>query len=200
MRRSRLGLSAALVILLAACGSSAAVSPATLTAPGGGAGSGATSAAPAGSQAGGTTATAAASRAAGGGGSSTGLAAKPCSLLTEAEVEGILHGAMVATPKTSPDGITGTCDYKSEASGNEVTVSVAEGDAAKAQFDGFSSAGNLGSKVDGIGDAAFYTDGEISIWKGSRGTGISIDQSDATDEAALKALAVALGKIAAGRL
>ncbi len=80
------------------------------------------------------------------------------------------------------------------------TVEVAEGAAAKVSFDGFATTGQLGTKVDGLGDAAFYTDGEISIWKGDHGVGISIDQSDATDEASLKALAVALGKVAAGRL
>ena len=120
--------------------------------------------------------------------------------MTEAEVAGILHGAMVATAKASSDGAFGTCEYVSEESGNQITVSVAEGAAAKTQFEGFAAAGQLGTKVDGIGDVAYYTDGEISIWKGDHGVGINIDQSDATDEASLKALAVALGKIAAGRL
>ncbi len=78
--------------------------------------------------------------------------------------------------------------------------SLAEGPIAKAQFDQYSAAGQLGTKVDGLGVDAYYTTGEISIWKGDRGVGISVDQSDATDEASLKALAVALGKIAAGRL
>ncbi len=211
MRVHRLGLSAALVIVLAACSSSGGGSPATSTAPGGGASAGtnpsaAASATPAGgapsaapaSQAAG--AGASPSKAAGGGGTSTGLAAKPCSLMTEAEVAGILHGAMVATPKTSSDGLTGACEYESEASGNRVTVEVAEGAAAKTQFDGYAAAGQLGTKVDGVGDVAYYTDGEISVWKGDHGAGISIDQSDATDEASLKALAVALAKVAAGRL
>ena len=208
MRKRRLGLSTALVIVLAACSSSGGGSSATSTAPGGGASAGTTpsAAAPA-TPAGGAPSAAPASQAAGatpskaaGGGGSTGLAAKPCSLMTEAEVAGILNGAMVATAKTSGDGVTGTCEYASEESGNQVVVSVAEGAAAKTQFDGYAAAGQLGTKVDGIGDAAYYTDGEISVWKGDHGVGISIDQSDATDEASLKALAVALGKLAAGRL
>jgi hypothetical protein len=120
--------------------------------------------------------------------------------MTEADVAGIIHGAMVATAKPSIDGMFSTCEYVSEESGNQVTVSAAEGAAAKTQFDGYAAAGQLGTKIDGIGDAAYYTDGEISVWKGDHGVGISIDQSDATDEASLKALAVALGKVAASRL
>ena len=96
--------------------------------------------------------------------------------------------------------VTGACEYVSEESGNRAVASAAEGAAAKTQFDGYAAAGQLGTKVDGIGDAAYYTDGEISIWKGDHGVGISIDQSDATDDASLKALAVALAKVAAGRL
>jgi hypothetical protein len=212
MRTLKLGSAAILVVLVTACSSGATGSPAASGGPGGQASAPGEqpSVAPAGSVAGGGAATArpsvapgagaSASQAAGGGGGSTGLAAKPCSLMTEAEVAGILHGAMVATPKSSVDGVTGTCEYSSEESGNQVTVSVAEGAAAKAQFDGYAGAGQLGSKVDGIGDAAYYTEGEISVWKGDHGAGISIAQSDATDEASLKALAVALGKVAAGRL
>ena len=210
-----LGSAAILVVLVRLQLSGATGSPAASAAQPGGQASapgGQPSVAPAGSVAGrwcrdraaprtAAGAGACASQAAGGGGGSTGLAAKPCSLMTEAEVAGILHGAMVATPKAAVDGVDGHMRVQQRGVGQRGhRFTSPRVPRPRPSSTGTPGPVSLAPKSTGSATPRTTPTARSPIWKGDHGVGISIDQSDATDEASLKALAVALGKVAAGRL
>jgi hypothetical protein len=124
--------------------------------------------------------------------------------LTVAEVGEVMGGDdFVATPVT----VTGAslCGYTSEASGNEVVLSVYDGDAARGTILPLQlilDAGAAGvSAVDGIGETAIYSDdGTLTVYENGTAVIVNVEQSDATDAAGLQGLAVDLAEKVAERI
>jgi hypothetical protein len=138
------------------------------------------------------------------GGAGGGWIAKPCDLLTVGEVGDAMGGTdFVAQPVTTGGG--SLCGYRSEGSGNEVVLTVYEGDAALGMMMPMEliadSAAEGVSRVDGIGETAVYSDdGTLALYENGTAVLVNVEQSDATDAASLQALAVDLGRKVADRL
>jgi hypothetical protein len=141
----------------------------------------------------------------GGGGSGEAWATKPCDLLAQADVENAAGGTgMTPTPVTM-DATSGLCGYRAADDNAEVVVTVWGGDAATAMSttigyladqntEGIERIGDLGA------DAVFSaTDGTIFVWKNDSAVQVAVRLPD-RDPAAIKAIALDLGRQVAGKL
>ena len=145
------------------------------------------------------------STAAGGGTPGQGWATKPCDLLAQADVE-MATGAAAMTPAPlTMDATSGLCGYRAADNSAEVVVTVWGGDPATAmsttigyladqKTEGVERVGDLGA------DAVFSsTDGTIFVSKDGSAVQIAVRIPDA-DPAAIKAIALDLGRQVASRL
>ena len=182
-----------LVLLLAACGGSAggaATEPADV---------------PTGAAAATSAAEPAPTTAAGGGTAGEGWATKPCELLAQAEVEQAT-GATAMTPAPVPmDATSGLCGYRAAEDNAEVVVTVWGGDQATAMSTTIGYLADQGGegieRVDDLGvDAVFSaSDGTLFVSKNGTAVQLAIRIPD-RDPAAIKAIALDLGRQVAGRL
>lgn len=143
--------------------------------------------------------------AAGGGATGAGWATKPCELLAQADVEKAA-GATAMTPTPIPmDASSGLCGFRSADFSAEIVLSVWSGDAATSMYTTLemllgANAGGI-EKVDGLGADAIFsaTDGTLVVSKNGTAVQVAV-RIPARDPAAIKAIALDLGRQVAGRL
>ena len=194
MRLAHVALVGLLVLLIAACGGSA-----------GGASSDPASVPTEAPDAATSAAEPAPTVAAGGGTTGEGWATKPCELLAQADVEKAA-GATAMTPSPiAMDATSGLCGYRAADNSAEVVVTVWGGDQATAMSTTIGYLADQGGegieRVNDLGaDAVFSaSDGTIFVSKNGTAVQVAIRIPD-RDPAAIKAIALDLGRQVAGRL
>ena len=145
------------------------------------------------------------STAAGVGTAGQGWATKPCDLLAQADVEKAAGAAGMAPTPIPMDATSGLCGYRSADYSAEIVLSVWGGDQAVGMFTTLKTlldqnAGGI-EKVDGIGADAIFSaaDGTLVVSKNGTAVQVAVRIPD-RDPAAIKAIALDLGRQVAGRL
>jgi hypothetical protein len=139
------------------------------------------------------------------GGAVSGFGAKPCDLLSQADVEAAAGTSGMAPTSVPIDASSGLCGYQAADSSAEVVLSVWDGARGEGLYQTLdflltNGAADL-SRVDNLGGDAIFssTDGTLFVRKGGTAVQLAV-RVPALDAAAIRDAAVELGRKVLDRL